>query len=85
VKEHPSVYTLKFKATCLQDALCLSKYTQQGFSFFIYLFFYYSFACCFFMGVKLGSLTLRVFEDRVLRKIYGALKGRGNKGMEKTT
>jgi hypothetical protein len=37
------------------------------------------------MGVKLGSLTLRVFEDRVLRKIYGALKRRGNRGMEKTT
>jgi hypothetical protein len=28
---------------------------------------------------------LRVFENRVLRKIYGPKRGRGNMGMGKTT
>jgi hypothetical protein len=42
------------------------------------------------MGVKLGLLTLReehrlrVFENRVLRRIFGC-KGRGNRAVEKTT
>jgi hypothetical protein len=28
---------------------------------------------------------LRVFEDRVLRRIFGTKRGHGNRGVEKTT
>jgi len=28
---------------------------------------------------------LRVFENRVLRRIFGPKRGRGNRGVEKTT
>jgi len=42
-------------------------------------------------GCETWSLTLReerrlrVFENRLLRRIFRALEGRGNKGVEKTT
>jgi hypothetical protein len=84
MKEHPSVYTLKVQSDLPSRwALPHQIHTTRIIVFHV-SFLLLQFCVLFLYGCETWSLTLRVFEDRVLRNIFGALKERGNRRMEKT-